>query len=67
MLYLLMNPLGWLAFTILFIIASVLYISIHSQIQQLRREMAALQAELKQYKDSIDAASNAHSLSLIHI
>ncbi|WP_288997361.1 DUF2339 domain-containing protein [uncultured Psychrobacter sp.] len=60
MLYLLMNPLGWLAFTILFIIASVLYISIHSQIQQLRREMAALQAELKQYKDSIDAASNAH-------
>ncbi|MGP5221519.1 DUF2339 domain-containing protein [Psychrobacter celer] len=61
MLYLLMNPLGWLAFTILFIIASVLYISIHSQIQQLRREMAALQAELKQYKDSIDAASNAHS------
>ncbi|MGO2227021.1 MAG: DUF2339 domain-containing protein [Psychrobacter celer] len=61
MLYLLMNPLGWLAFTILFIIASVLYISIHSQIQQLRREMAALKAELKQYKDSIDAASNAHS------
>ncbi|MDE0491360.1 DUF2339 domain-containing protein [Psychrobacter sp. A3] len=60
MLYLLMNPLGWLAFTILFIIASVLYISIHRQIQQLRREMAALQAELKQYKDSIDAASNVH-------
>lgn len=61
MLYLLINPLGWLAFTILLIIVVVLYVKITRQIEQLRHDMIDLQAELEQHKDSVNIASLSHS------
>ncbi|WP_201546080.1 DUF2339 domain-containing protein [Psychrobacter immobilis] len=61
MLYLLINPLGWLAFTILLIIVVVLYVKITRQIEQLRHDMTELQAELEQHKDSVNIASLSHS------
>lgn len=61
MLYLLINPLGWLAFTILLIIVVVLYVKITRQIEQLRHDMTELQAELEQHKDCVDIASLSHS------
>ena len=61
MLYLLMSPLGWLAFTILLIIVVVLYVKITRQIEQLRHDMTELQAELEQHKDSVNIASLSHS------
>ena len=61
MLYLLMSPLGWLAFTISLIIVVVLYVKITRQIEQLRHDMTELQAELEQHKDSVNIASLSHS------
>ena len=61
MLHLLINPLGWLAFTILLIIVVVLYVKITGQIEQLRHDMKELQAELEQHKDSVNIASLSHS------
>ena len=61
MLYLLMSPLGWLAFIVLLIVVVVLYSKINRQIEQLRQDMTALQAELEQHKDSVNIASLSHS------
>ncbi|WP_201611658.1 DUF2339 domain-containing protein [Psychrobacter immobilis] len=61
MLHLLINPLGWLAFTILLIIVVMLYVKITGQIEQLRHDMKELQAELEQHKDSVNIASLSHS------
>ena len=61
MLYLLINPLGWLAFTILLIIVVVLYVKITGQIEQLRHDMKELQAELEQHKDSVTIAETSQS------
>ena len=61
MLHLLINPLGWLAFTILLIIVVVLYVKITGQIEQLRHDMKELQAELEQHKDSVNIAPLSHS------
>ena len=61
MLYLLINPLGWLAFTILLIIVVVLYVKITRQIEQLRHDMTELQAELEQHKDSVTIAETSQS------
>lgn len=61
MLYLLMSPLGWLAFIVLLIVVVVLYSQINRQIEQLRQDMTALQAELEQHKDSVTIAENSQS------
>ena len=61
MLYLLMSPLGWLAFIVLLIVVVVLYSKINRQIEQLRHDMIALQAELEQHKDSVTIAENSQS------
>ena len=61
MLYLLMSPLGWLAFIVLLIVVVVLYSKINRQIEQLRHDMTELQAELEQHKDSVTTAENPQS------
>ena len=61
MLYLLMSPLGWLAFIVLLIVVVVLYSKINRQIEQLRHDMTALQAELEQLADSVNTAKPSHS------
>ena len=61
MLYLLMSPLGWLAFIVLLIVVVVLYAKIAGQIEQLRHDMTALQAELEQHKDSVTIAETSQS------
>ena len=61
MLYLLMSPLGWLAFIVLLIVVVVLYAKIARQIEQLRHDMTALQAELEQHKDSVTIAETSQS------
>ena len=61
MLYLLMSPLGWLAFIVLLIVVVVLYAKIARQIEQLRHDMTALQAELEQRKDSVTIAETSQS------
>ena len=61
MLYLLMSPLGWLAFIVLLIVVVVLYTKINRQIEQLRHDMTALQAELEQLADSVNTAKPSHS------
>ena len=61
MLYLLMSPLGWLVFTVLLIIIVVLYAKINRQIEQLRHDMTALQAELEHHKDSVTTAKPSQS------
>ena len=61
MLYLLMSPLGWLAFIVLLIVVMVLYSKINRQIEQLRHDMTALQAELEQHKDSVTIAETSQS------
>ncbi len=61
MLYLLMSPLGWLAFIVLLIVVVVLYSKINRQIEQLRHDMTALQAELEQHKDSVTIAETSQS------
>ena len=61
MLYLLMSPLGWLAFIVLLIVVVVLYSKINRQIEQLRQDMTALQAELEQNKDSVTIAETSQS------
>ena len=61
MLYLLINPLGWLAFIVLLIVVMVLYSKINRQIEQLRHDMTALQAELEQHKDSVTIAETSQS------
>lgn len=61
MLYLLINPLGWLAFIVLLIVIMVLYTKINRQIEQLRHDMTELQAELEQHKDSVTIAENPQS------
>ena len=50
MFYLLINQLGWLAFTALLIVVVVLYVRINRQIGQLRRDVGKLQTELVQQK-----------------
>ena len=61
MLYLLMSPLGWLAFIVLLIVVVVLYAKIARQIEQLRHDMTELQAELEQRKDSVTIAETSQS------
>src|SRR5690606_16504390 len=61
MLYLLMSPLGWLAFIVLLIVVVVLYSKINRQIEQLRHDMTALQAELEQLADSVNTAKPSHA------
>lgn len=61
MLYLLMSPLGWLAFIVLLIVVVVLYTKINRQIEQLRHDMTALQAELEQLADSVNTAKPSHA------
>ena len=61
MLYLLMSPLGWLAFIVLLIVVMVLYSKINRQIEQLRHDMTELQAELEQHKDSVTIAETSQS------
>ena len=61
MLYLLMSPLGWLAFIVLLIVVVVLYSKINRQIEQLRHDMTALQAELEQLADSVNTAKPLHA------
>ena len=61
MLYLLISPLGWLAFIVLLIVVMVLYSKINRQIEQLRHDMTELQAELEQRKDSVNRAKPSHS------
>ena len=61
MLYLLMSPLGWLAFIVLLIVVVVLYAKIARQIEQLRHDMTALQAELEQHKNSVTIAETSQS------
>lgn len=61
MLYLLMSPLGWLAFIVLLIVVVVLYSKINRQIEQLRHDMTALQAELAHHKDSVNTAKPSHA------
>lgn len=61
MLYLLMSPLGLLAFIVLLIVVVVLYAKIARQIEQLRHDITELQAELEKHKDSVNIASLSHS------
>ena len=61
MLYLLMSPLGWLAFIVPLIVVVVLYSKTNRQIEQLRHDMTALQAELEQLADSVNTAKPSHS------
>ncbi len=61
MLYLLMSPLGWLAFIVLLSVVVVLYSKINRQIEQLRHDMTALQAELEQLADSVNTAKPSHA------
>ena len=61
MLYLLMSPLGWLAFIVLLIVIMVLYSKINRQIEQLRHDMTELQAELEQHKNSVTIAETSQS------
>ena len=61
MLYLLMSPLGWLAFIVLLIVVVVLYAKIARQIEQLRHDMTELQAELEQHKNSVTIAETSQS------
>ena len=61
MLYLFINQLGWLAFIALLIVVVVLYAKINQQLRHLRRDMAQLQAELEQHKDSVVAIKPLHS------
>jgi len=61
MLYLLMSPLGWLAFIVLLIVVVLLYSKINRQIEQLRHDMTALQAELEQLADSVNTAKPSHA------
>ena len=65
MLYLLMSPLGWLAFIVLLIVVVVLYTKINRQIEQLRHDMTALQAELEQLADSVNTAKPSHAAYII--
>lgn len=62
MLYLLMSPLGWLAFIVLLIVVVVLYSKINRQIEQLRHDMTELQAELEQLADSVNTAKPSHAV-----
>ena len=62
MLYLLMSPLGWLAFIVLLIVVVVLYTKINRQIEQLRHDMMELQAELA---DSVNTAKPSHAAYII--
>ena len=62
MLYLLMSPLGWLSFIVLLIVVVVLYSKINRQIEQLRHDMTALQAELEQLADSVNTAKPSHAV-----
>ena len=61
MLYLFINQLGWLTFIALLIVVVVLYAKINQQLRHLRRDMAQLQAELEQHKDSVVAIKPLHS------
>ena len=61
MLYLFINQLGWLAFIALLIVVVVLYAKINQQLRHLRRDMAQLQAELEQHKDSVVTIKPLHS------
>ncbi len=61
MLYLFINQLGWLAFIALLIVVVALYAKINQQLRYLRRDMAQLQAELKQHKDSVVTIKPLHS------
>ncbi len=61
MLYLFINQLGWLAFIALLIVVVALYAKINQQLRHLRRDMAQLQAELEQHKDSVVAIKPLHS------
>ena len=65
MLYLLMSPLGWLAFIVLLIVVVVLYSKINRQIEQLRHDMTALQAELEQLADSVNTEKPSHAAYII--
>lgn len=64
MLYLLMSPLGWLAFIVLLIVVVVLYTKINRQIEQLRHDMTELQAELEQHKYSVNTAKPSHAADI---
>ena len=66
MLYLLMSPLGWLAFIVLLIVVVVLYSKINRQIEQLRHDMTALQAGLEQLADSVNTAKPSHAAYIHH-
>ncbi|MBF0659408.1 DUF2339 domain-containing protein [Psychrobacter sp. NG25] len=61
MFYLLINQLGWLAFTALLIVVVVLYVRINRQIGQLRRDVGKLQTELGQQKVSHATPSRIQS------
>jgi uncharacterized membrane protein len=57
-----MSPLGWLSFIVLLIVVVVLYSKINRQIEQLRHDMTALQAELEQLADSVNTAKPSHAV-----
>ena len=61
MLYLLMNQLGWLAFTALLIVVIALYTRINQRLGQLRDDMVKLQVELELQRDSVTIAENPQS------